>query len=231
MANPSRKIYFCNLITDLLHNILTDASQTTILIVCSTRDHFLKQLYTATHSPTDETAPSEPSCLLTKAIGLLSKSSQVKLIFCPTLEHLRAYIAVLRAPGTSASDELNSNRPLLAVVDLLALHVPTSEFSAQGLSRTFAAAVEVTARQGMDLVLCECRNALDPSSTECGERLWYEHVPILNGSVRMGGDDGIWRARGVVVKRVAERWFEFEETGPTTTAVDTRYWTDAEDIQ
>lgn len=143
----------------------------------------------------------------------------MRLIFCPTLEHLRAYVSVIRVPSPLISDELNYNRPLLTVVDLLALHVRTSEFSAQGLSRTLAAAVEAAARKGLDLLLCECRNALD-SAAPSGQRLWYEHVPILNGSVRMGGEDSIWRGRGVTVKRVAERWFEFDETGSTTTAVD-----------
>lgn len=219
MARSIRKIYFCDLVTDFLHHILSDTTRTTILIICSTRDHFLEQLYTAIHTQTDETGLPK-SHLLTKTIGILSKSSKVRLIFCPTLEHLRAYISVLRVSNPLISDELNENRPLLAVVDLLALHARTSEFSAQGLSRTLAAAVETAVREGLELMLCECRNALDPAGPS-GQRLWYEHIPILNGSVRMGGEESIWRGRGVTAKRVAERWFEFDETGSTTTtAVD-----------
>lgn len=120
-----------------------------------------------------------------------------------------------------SSDEMRSKRPVLAVLDLLALHIPTSEFSAQGLSRTLAMTVEVSARERMDLVLCECQNAVDPASRETGGRLWYEHVPILNGSVRMGGEDSSWGGRGVPVKRVAERWFQFNDNNRVTAgAVD-----------
>lgn len=84
--------------------------------------------------------------------------------------------------------------------------------------------VEVAAHEGMDLVLCECKNTMDPTRNDSGERLWYEHVPILNGSVRMGGEESGWGARGVPVKRVAERWFEFDESSRGTTgAVDVQY--------
>ena len=217
--SPTRRIHFCNLVTDFLYHILSNPSRATILVICSTRDHFLVQLYAAIHTQTEDPS-SETHRLLAQTIGLLSKSSKVKLAFCPTLEHLRAYISVLRATSKVTCDELQNDRPLLAVLDLVALHVPTSEFSAQGLSRTLATAVEVAAREGMDLMLCECRNALDATSTGSGERLWYEHVPILNGSVRMAGEENVWRGQGVPVKRVVGRWFEFNDTNRTTAAVD-----------
>ncbi|RJE23446.1 hypothetical protein PHISCL_04204 [Aspergillus sclerotialis] len=218
--SPTRGIHFCNLVTEFLLHILSSPARATILVICSTRDHFLEQLYAATHTQTEEPVSSETHQLFTKTIGLLSKSSKVRLAFCPTLEHFRAYISVLRATSKVTFDELQNNRPLLAILDLVALHVPTSEFSAQGLSRTIATTVEVAAREGMDLMLCECRNALDAISTRSGERLWYEHVPILNGSVRMAGEENVWRGQGVSVKRVAGRWFEFNDTDRTTEAVD-----------
>ena len=218
--SPTRNVHFCNLVTDFLHNILYNSARATILVICSTRDRFLEQLYAATHTQTEEPVPSETHRLLTKTIGLLSTSSKVKLAFCPTLEHLRAYISVLRTASKLTSHELQNAKPLLAVLDLVALHVSTSEFSAQGLSRTLATTVEVAAREGMDLVLCECQNPLDPTSTESGERLWYDHIPILNGSVRMAGEENMRRGQGVSVKRVAERWFNFDETSRTSTTVN-----------
>ncbi|RMJ23490.1 hypothetical protein PHISP_05640 [Aspergillus sp. HF37] len=206
----TRSIHFCDLATDFLHHILYNEIRSTILVVCSTRDRFLEQVYAAARTQAGEPGRHP---LLAKSIGMLSKSSRVKLAFCPTLEHLRAYISVLRMDRETDSDK----RPVLAVLDLLALHIPTLEFSAQGLSRTLAMTVEVAAHEGMDLVLCECRNAVDPTNSDYGERLWYEHVPILNGSVRMGGEESGWGARGVPVKRVAERWFNFNESSRATT--------------
>ena len=200
----TRTVRFCDLATDLLHHILYNDARPTILVVCSTRDRFLGQLYAAIRTQTDEPGSHQ---LLINSLGMLSKSSKIKLVFCPTLEHFRAYVSVLRVSSKMDSEE----RPVLVVLDLLALHVPTSEFSAQGLSRTLAMTVEVAAHEGMNLMLCECRNALDPDNRASGERLWYEHVPILNGSVRMGGEESGWGGRGVPVKRVAERWFEFNE--------------------
>lgn len=214
----TRSIHFCDLATDFLHQILYNDVRSTILIVCSTRDRFLEQLYAAVRTQQGEPGRHP---LLAKSIGMLSKSSRVKLAFCPTLEHLRAYISVLQVDRETDSDRMQGKRPLLAVLDLLALHIPTLEFSAQGLSRTLSMTVEVAAHEGMDLVLCECKNTMDPTSNDSGERLWYEHVPILNGSVRVGGEESGWRARGVPVKRVAERWFEFDESSRGTTgAVD-----------
>lgn len=205
----TRSIVFYNQVTEFLHHILYNNARPTILIVCSTRDRFLEQLYAAIHTQTDNQGRPESHELLTMSIGMLSKASRVRLAFCPTLEHLRAYISVLPVPSKMGFDEMQRKRPLLTVLDLLALHIPTSEFSAQGLSRTFAATVEVAAHKGMDLALCECQNAIDPASRGYGGGLWDEHVPILNGSIRMGGEEGSWRGRGVPVRRIAERWFEF----------------------
>lgn len=202
---PSRRIYSCDYVTDFLRRILyhNEAYLTTIL-VCSTREHFLEQLVAAILSPAEGNAASEGPQFLTKTIGLLSQSSKIKLVFCPSLENLRAYISVLSMASTKPQ---SNRRPLLGVLNPLALHRSTSEFSAQGLSRTLAAAVEVTARQGVNLVLCECLDAMD------GERepLWSVQVPLLNQTARIGADESTGRGGNVTVKRVVQRWFEFEE--------------------
>lgn len=196
----TRRIHFCDSAIDVLQHIFDNDASTTTLIVCSTRDHYLEQLHT---SISNEMAATEQEThyLLAKSIGLLSTSSRVRLAFCPTLEHLRAYISVLRS-AKRPSFTVKSKKPLLAVLDPVSLHATTSEFSAQGLSRTFAATVETAAREDMDLVLSECQGSGDSIGNR--RSLWNAHVPILNGSVRMEG-------RGVSVRSVAERWFEFKD--------------------
>ena len=97
-------------------------------------------------------------------------------------------------PGSEKSLEMDQfDKPqVLAILDLVALHTTTTEFSAQGLSRTFATAVESAYHAGIGLMLCECSNAVDPSSSDWGARLWNTQVPLLNGSLRIRDDSGAW---------------------------------------
>lgn len=209
MSQPRRIIWSCELVTDFLGRILhREKVSSKVIVVCSTREHFLGQLAAAVHYGT--TTP-EGHELITKAIGLLSRSQNVKLAFCETLEHLRAYISALDIASTKQEDNTlgeSSPRLLLAVLNPLALHLPTTEFSAQGLSRTLAAAVEVTARQKVDLVLCECVDVMENANDEHGEALWNTKVPLLNGTARIVAEENTSR---VPVKKVAQRWFEFDD--------------------
>lgn len=59
-------------------------------------------------------------------------------------------------------------------------------------------------------MLCECTNAVDPTNARWGGGLWDTQVPLLNGSVRLRGEEGNWGGRGVSVKQIAQRWFEFD---------------------
>ncbi|KAG2420186.1 hypothetical protein HFD88_004986 [Aspergillus terreus] len=206
---PTRQIHLSDEVTSFLQYIINKDASSTSLIICSTRDSFLDK----TRASCVHLEDTVGSCqLFTKTIGLLSKSSRVKVAFCPTLEHLRAYLSSLqltdRAFQDVAVEGKRSSRPLVAILDPLALHVPTSEFSAQGLSRTFAAAVEATSGEATNLILCESRDVSNPTENSSGEALWYVDVPLLNSSVRMGGQN-------VPVKRIAQRWFEFKENRNT----------------
>lgn len=74
----------------------------------------------------------------------------------------------------------------------------------------------------MQLVLCEIpvredsagRDVADAGEgeEEAGEEErregdpWSEQVPLLNGSVRFGGEQRVWAGRTVEVRRVAGRW-------------------------
>jgi hypothetical protein len=205
---PTRQIHLSDGVTNFLQYIINKDASSTSLIICSTRDSFLDKTRAACVHLEDTVGSCQ---LFTKTIGLLSKSSRVKVAFCPTLEHLRAYLSSVqltdRAFQDVAAEGERSSRPLVAILDPLALHVPTSEFSAQGLSRTFAAAVEATSGEATNLILCESRDVSNPTDSS-GEALWYVDVPLLNSSVRMGGQN-------VPVKRIAQRWFEFKENRNT----------------
>lgn len=210
MGPSHRTISSSDRVTDFLQQIIYQSQTRPITaIVCSTREHFLEQLAAAVRAPAD--GLREQSQLLTGTIGLLSQSNKIRLIFCPTLEHLRAYISVLNVASTKPLEttrEEQGQRPLLAVLNILALHIPTSEFSAQGLSRALAAAVEATTREGVDLVLYECIDEMD-SPDESGRALWEVRVPLLN-NIRSGNEESISKGGSVPVKKVAKRWFRFD---------------------
>ncbi|GIJ86072.1 hypothetical protein Asppvi_004945 [Aspergillus pseudoviridinutans] len=213
----SRRVYFCDRVSDFLQHLLSNVADVTVLVICSTREAFLEQLYDDVSSHTRDTATKH--ALLTKSLGMLSSSSGIQLAFCPTLEHFRAFISMLssrsRLEETSTSDRHNNKRPLMAVLNPIALHLPSSEFSAQGLSRTLATAVEVCNKEAMDLVLCECGGVTESVDIECGEALWYVEVPLLNGATRRGEGEGIWSGRSVPVRRIVQRWFEFDDSNRT----------------
>jgi hypothetical protein len=94
---------------------------------------------------------------------------------------------------------------MMAIVDLLAGHARDSELSARGLSRTLALAVEVAARENVDLLLCDCRD-VESEGRSGGRNLWDIDIPLLN--------DPAADAHGLIqAKEIARRWFEFEREG------------------
>lgn len=209
----TRAVASFGLVTDLLQQLL-DTGADARLVVCGTRTEFLIQLSWAIRARQADPNAASPHDLLTKTVGLLANSSKVQLVFCPSLESLRAYLAVLRPPDAIKHESKTGRRrngPILVIQDMVALHVDTTEFSAQGLSRSFAASIESASRAKMDLMLCECTNAVDTMSADWGGKLWDTQVPLLDGSVRIRGDEGSWGGRGVSIKQVARRWFDFDE--------------------
>lgn len=209
MTGHSCKIYFRSQATGFLREIIDRCDFRPItLIICSTREQFLERLIATIRNPEDGMAAPEDQQLLARTIGLLSKSRNIKLVFCLSVESLRAYISVLRMTHDKLQEE--SKRPLLAVLDLLSLHHLPAEFTAQGISRTLAAMVEVTSRQGVDVELCECMDSLDGGTSSRGEALWNERVPLANGSTLSGPEDSILKGRLVTPRKIAQRWFIFD---------------------
>ena len=211
MAGHTCKIYFRSQAATFLREIINRRDLRPItLIICSTREQFLERLIAAVRHPADRVvAVPEDQQLLAKTLGLLSKSRNTKLVFCPSVESLRAYITVLGAATTKKLQE-ESQRPLLAVLDLLALHRSPAEFTAQGMSRTLAAMVEATCRQRVEVELCECMDSLDSEGNSRGEALWNERVPLANESTLSGSGDSVLKGRLVSFKKIAQRWFIFD---------------------
>ena len=207
----------------LLQDILHSRQKCTVLVICSSRGQFLRQLASSLSAiqPVQAGDPEENNetrgniqlyPLLVPTLQLLSTSKGIKLTFCPTINTLRAYLSTFATPNEAKTRPAAS----LLIVDLVALHHATSEFSVQGLMRSFASAVEAAAKNRMDLRLCECKDVHDLQNPDRGPRLWDAQVPLLSGSVRMTGDDAGWSRRVVSVRSVAGRWLEFEKLAPPT---------------
>lgn len=243
MSPPGRKVRFYTSVATFLEEIVSsishddngdfhdddDDSPSILVIICSTRDQFLEQLFIAVNNNDNNDNNDNGKDLLTRPIGLIAISSTVKLIFCPTVESFRAYISSSRLRQALSSqcqqkknqkekqkEKKNQNdqqRPTLMILDPLGLHYLTPEFSAQGLSRTFASLVEAAARVGAELILSE---SLDAVAFHGGglsrHALWYADVPLLSGSDAqgLGGDNNIGRGYGVPVKWIVQRWFDLD---------------------
>jgi hypothetical protein len=216
----------------LLDYILStqSAASPTTLIVCSDQKTFLDHL---ARSLKQQQATSEGSSLqqlLIPTLHNLSSTRHVKLAFCASVQALLAYLTAYDRPGYVHVDESEGSERLV-LVNPLALHKPTSSFSAQGLSRTFAAAVETALRTGATLHLVECEGRRDSRDEDAGEDAampdddenadvmaeeqdpWEQHVSILNVSARRfgsGAGERAWAGRTIKAKRIAARWFHFQ---------------------
>lgn len=216
MAPPPSVLYPLAL-PALLHHVLS-TPWTAKLIVCCTREAFLSSLATAFQE--DEDGGIE---LATPTLHRLATARHVKVAFCASVQALLAYLSALQPP-----DEPGTK---MVLVNVLCLHAATPHFSAQGLSRTFAAAVEASLRTHAQLVVAEClgrdggieggrdggRDGGIQGGREGGiqggrdgEDVWEQDVSILNVSASKFGD-GAWAGRTVKAKSVVGRWCRFRE--------------------
>lgn len=205
----------------------SDGRETTVVACCS-RAYFLKQILVhanSTSSPevqddtgegaqqrdgvvstgADSMIPQTPAFLLPTLL-ILAMSSRTTLAFCPSITSFRGYMSTLLLHHDQQSPDLRSR---VIVLDMLALHHGTSEFTVQGLSRTFAmlASIHHSINAGIQLIEC---NTIDESSSERGPRLWDAEVPLLSGSVKIGEAGQGWATRTISIRKFAERWFRFE---------------------
>ncbi|KAK7179868.1 uncharacterized protein CC84DRAFT_1160845 [Paraphaeosphaeria sporulosa] len=240
MGAPPTVIYPLTLPRLLQHMLATQSDTlSTTLIICSSRDAFLQSLVSAVRQ--QESQDQTRNSLLRLATPTLHNlfiARHVKVVFCASVQTLLAYLTSLKrsaAPSVerAARSEREANPARIVLVNPLSLQAATPSFSAQGLSRTFAAAVETSLRVDAVLVVAECQGAwTQPNpllengndendkdeSSEAGEREstvldpWEQDVSILNVSAKKfgsGANDRAWAGRTVKIKRIAARWFRF----------------------
>jgi hypothetical protein len=252
---PSRPRVLTDLsLPDLVQHLLDNDSPSSVLVVCASKNVFVEQLHatcldssiynTNDEQPTEnnvDTEPIEPSkpelhpLLKQPTLHQLATSRKIKLVFCPELVHLRAYLSTLAIPTSIPTTEVFNNKfPLLTILNPINQHRATSSFSAQGLNRTFALAVEAAHATQTQLLMVECPSlgrpranagflgdsgydfdfeadtaAVQPQPPSAAN-LWDEEVSILNVTTKSFGAGGRgWVGRTVTVRRVAERWFVF----------------------
>jgi hypothetical protein len=222
----------------LLHQVLAQSHTAPILlIICSSREAFLQDLLQSLEQDQSQEQDSNGSLqdLVTPSLHNLFTTRHIKLAFCSSVPALLAFLTAYgRDDDTHIVDSQHKTR--LVLVNPLALHAPTPYFSAQGLSRAFAAATETTLRTNTPLQVIEChasktkdRSEDDQSSDidmsngdeddhpegESEEKdPWDQEVSILNVSARRYGSNSgerAWAGRTLTAKSIASRWFRFEQ--------------------
>ncbi|KAF2248706.1 hypothetical protein BU26DRAFT_427481 [Trematosphaeria pertusa] len=215
----------------LLNHVLTTQSSDapTTLIICSSREVFLQDLWASLQHQAGREEESLHQ-LIAPSLHNLFTARHIGIAFCASVPVLLAHLTAYGAAGSKQSGlSEGRDKERVVLVNPLSLHEPTPSFSAQGLSRTFAVAVETTARVGALLCLVECqgtRRDLDLHSEEADVEMrngeneghdakdpWEQEVSILNVSARRfgsGSGDRAWAGRTVKVKRIAGRWFRFQ---------------------
>jgi len=215
-----------NYILELLEDVIKQTPLVaTELIVCSTKEEFLSQVLDELHQHDIEHEPPPPQpltednsaeeasitstsdhILLSRTLHVISSSQHVKLIFCPTITVFRGYLS-----GYVSNPTVVSERGPIFILNLLAMHHGTSEFTLQGLSQTFATAVSAAHCTNRVLNMIECKDINDPSNPNRGPVLWQAEVQLLSAAVKIGEAGQNWGRRTVQVRKIASRWFRFEE--------------------
>ncbi|KAI8962302.1 hypothetical protein F5Y11DRAFT_195346 [Daldinia sp. FL1419] len=229
--------------SELLTYILTHHAHPTTLIICSSRSEFLASLAddvlqeTAPsdgvapigHPPetsTFTTAPDAPGAkqeqvrqrhrLLSSPLYQIATSRYIRVVYIPTVTHLRAYLSVFSpedskvAVPPSYHDSPRKCAPCIILYGFLETHRDTSEWSAQGLGNSASALVELGHRLSWQIIVIEPRRSRSASPFEDFLR---ENVPFLSGGGRRLGpnaDAGGWTGRTAEVGRVMKRWFCFQ---------------------
>ena len=220
--------------SELLTYIIRRHECPTTLIVCSSQAEFLNSLLDDAQkslpvAADDRQSPALTS-LLSSPLSQVAVARHIRMLFVPTVSHLRACLSVFSAkdskvpppPVTSNSGRART-RPLLLVYGFLATHHDTSEWSAQGISSTAASLVEAARRVGFRAVVVDAPRAVVESEGGAGDGhvgseterpTLSEEVPVLSASARRAGahlDNADWTGRTVTVARVLGRWFRYRQ--------------------
>lgn len=256
MMAPTPLLLSPALPSELIAYIIQHTSHPTTLLICSPRADFLASLLTDVQTSLDPKHQSNPdaqheqhqrqhqlqlpaSSLLAAPLYQVAIARHIRILFIPTVSHLRAYLAVFNpadskipppplssnAGATIAGDGTQQKQPpLLLVYGFLGLHRDTSEWSAQGIGASAAGVVDAARKCGFRAVVVDAptaggvRAGSEGGLAEGdgrGEVVLGEEVPLLSASVlRAGGDaldDAVWTGRKVPLSRILGRWFRYRE--------------------
>ena len=175
--------------SDFVKYLLQHAGPHTTFVICGNRENFLDKVQcispeNGNNSENGLDAMESAAMLCNNSIGLLASSRSIKVVFTPTLSHLRAYLGVL------ASDFFGNDRhsSKIALFGLINVHRDTSDFSAQGLMRSMSLLSEAARVTKQSVVLAESplmeRFQSDSGSLyEACADPWKEKIPLLSSSV------------------------------------------------
>ncbi|RPB26626.1 hypothetical protein L211DRAFT_834971 [Terfezia boudieri ATCC MYA-4762] len=168
----------------------------TLLVICSSRNAFLHTLL--------DSSSGHLNSHLTTPLSTLAASVHIKIVFTPTIQHLRAYLSSLPSRDSSGSQPV-----LLAIWGLVEAHAETTEYSAQGIGRTVASVVAAGVRTGMGIVVggVKCGGA---EGFDGGEGM-HVQVPMLNSTVKLGKEMEVVARGRVNVRDIFLRWFIWKE--------------------
>ncbi|MCJ1335387.1 hypothetical protein MMC09_000656 [Bachmanniomyces sp. S44760] len=220
----------CDSLTEFFSYVQRRHCAPSTVIICSSREEFLEALEkNMSHDQNRDDQSTEDAQtshglhhLLIPTIHLVASSRTIDLAFVPDLMHLKAYLALYSPPVDSVAGPSNYHRPgdrsrLLSIIDILGIHRSTSDYSAQGLSRTLASAVDAADRAEAQLVLMETMTDVhdimpEESGLSSSTRRdpWKEQVPLLNGSLRLGDEQRFWAGRTIEIRKIVARWCRFE---------------------
>ena len=186
-----------------------------LVVVGSDREDFLRDMSSECFPPPPEASGADGnnpqarslSPILIPTIRLIARSRNVRVAFVPTLMHFRAYLSTLPTHSGLQSPYRN-----LFVLNFLHLHRSTSEFSAQGISRSLALVIDSVLQSNLSLRLIEVHPPFQPG--EGGEDsngpVFKERVPILSRGPRSDGSGRVWGGRTVEVGAIIARWCKID---------------------
>ncbi|OHW97044.1 hypothetical protein CSPAE12_04285 [Colletotrichum incanum] len=203
---------------ELLHYIVTFQAYPTTLLICCPREDFISTLAfdVQEHISREDSRDLDERPLLPLLSATLYQTAvarHIRILFIPTVTHLRAYLSAfdpsdsLTPPPPNYPPPSSGKRraPLLLVYGFLNLHCDSSEWSAQGLSNSAAVLIEAARRTDFKPVIVESKGA---GGHEDFKALLRDDVPVLSGGSRRG--EGVWTGRTVEIKQVLGRWFRFQ---------------------
>ncbi|KAF2229671.1 hypothetical protein EV356DRAFT_455453 [Viridothelium virens] len=227
----------------LLEYVLQRHAEPTTILVCSSREVLLRSLL---QSVEGRQRNENSHDLLTPTLQLLKASRAINMAYCPSVQVLQAWLCSYITQSTPDSNHGTNAQvgprashrparvPMLVVVNPIALHRETSAYSAQGLSRAFAAMVEAASKTNRRLVIGECSIPNTPNNANPDEDIdrqdeettseaplyhaehatvdpWEEDLSILNVTTKsFGAGERGWVGRTVKIGQVVGRWCQFE---------------------